>query len=251
MRFRRVLIVLLYVVPGVLLGSAAVLWGLSLRPPQHRIPSWAEAWSEPKQPKGVYKSWRSEDGYVVGETEPWPHKHPRANSYLLSNAVYEGDIQVELRVRFRNKSFPNSRYLACYLCYDPEKGDGYWLATGHAVGKYPNQAYIKEVHGHDWETKARGPLEIVPNRDYTVVFRRSGDRLAVIVDGKTVVTWTSDEFHRGRVQLRLHNTEVEIHKLAVRGTIASSASGASLTNATRPTITATTSSSKARITSQN
>lgn len=220
MLMRRAARVLLFLVPGLTVAAGVIGWGVFLAPPRYRVPGWAETWSEPKHPPGVFGSWRSEGDFVVGETEPWPHKHPRANSYLTGIAIHEGDVEVALRVRFRAGRFPMSRYLGCYLCYDPEAGNGYWLSTGHGVGKYPGQAYIKEVHAHKWETKARSPLEITSGEEYALVFRRFGDRLALDVDGATVVEWRNSEFTRGRVQLRLHNTEVEIHQLTVRGNIA-------------------------------
>lgn len=212
--------------PGFLVAGGTIMWGLWLQPTYHQVPQWRGAWIEPKQPSGRFKSWRTEDGAVVGETEPWPHKHPRANSYLLSEKSSGGDASVQLTVRFLR-----GRYLGCYLCYDPEKKHGYWLSTGHAVGKYPGKAYIKIVHGPDdkangegfittydgsrFKTTARAPLEIQPNRDYVMIFRREGDELAILVDDNVVVTWRDGTYKAGRVQLRLHNTKVRISDLKV------------------------------------
>jgi hypothetical protein len=151
---------------------------------------------------------------VIGETEPWPHKHPRANSYLLSTGVYTGDVEVSLLARFLR-----GRYLGCYLCYDPSAGNGYWLATGHAVGEDPNQAYIKIVHSGTWEVMAQAPLEIVPEREYQLAFGRTGGQLWVKVDGKMVAECQNEEFTTGHVQLRLHNTKVEIRDLRVVGSL--------------------------------
>lgn len=200
-------------VPGFAVAIGVLAWGYFLNPPSYKIPQWQGTWSEPKQPEGTYKSWRVEggaNGAVIGETEPWPHKHPRANSFLLSSESYSGDVLVEIQA-----SFLRGRYLGCYLCYDPQTDSGYWLSTGHGVGNYPNQAYIKIVRNGDWKTMARAPLEIEPGKTYRLGYRRRGNELAVLVAGQPVVTWRDDTFNSGKVQLRLHNTKVEITDLKV------------------------------------
>lgn len=202
---------LLWFLPGFAMALAVAAWGyFYLAPPAYQVPQWDGQWSEPKQAEGKFKSWRVEGDVVVGETEPWPHKHPRANSFLLSENAFHGDVEVQLAVEFER-----GRYLGCYLCYDPKTDSGYWLSTGHAVGNYPNQAYIKIVRNGDWQTMAHGSLEIRPGQKYQLSFRRTGQELAVLVGGEPVVTWSDDTFHKGHVQLRLHNTKVKVHKLSV------------------------------------
>lgn len=213
----RLFRILIYLIPGLAMAIAAILWGRFLQPPRNHVDAWQGQWSEPKMPPGLYKSWRVEGDHIVGETEPWPHKHPRASSFLLSEAAYEGDVAVRVNAAFRNEKFPDGRYLGCYLCYDPKVGNGYWLATGHAVGEDPNRAYIKVMHNHEWKFVADAPLEIVPHREYDFVFRRKGDELAIVVDGKVIVSTTDSEFHTGHVQLQLHNTEIELRHLSVDG----------------------------------
>lgn len=196
--------------PGVAAAIGFLVWGFVLAPRLHQVPQWQGKWSEPTQPPGAYKSWRIEDGRIVGETEPWPHKHPRANSFLLSNSTYEGDVQVDATVRFQR-----GRYLGCYLCYDPKTDSGYWLSTGHDVGNYPGEAYIKIVHNGDWKTMARAPLTINSNETCKITYRRRGAELAVLASGQPIVTWSDSTYRQGHVQLRLHNTKVEILDLAV------------------------------------
>ncbi|QDU62761.1 hypothetical protein Pan216_36310 [Planctomycetes bacterium Pan216] len=206
--FRRLLI---FLVPGLLLCLIVLGWGFFVQPPRYEIAEWKGRWTEPKFPSGTYKSWRPDGDLIIGETEGWPHKHPRANSYLVYDEEVNGDVDVTMRVVFER-----GRYLGCYLCFDPETSTGYWLSTGHAVGKNPNKAYIKKFFGpREFPVQERGPLEINPGQEYTITFRRRGDALAVIVDGKTIVSWEDGAYRRGQVRLRLHNTKLEILSLEV------------------------------------
>lgn len=217
-------IFILCVGPGLALCLMVIAWGQSIGPPQYSVPAFQGAWLEPKQKPGVFKSFRVDGDAVVGETEPWDHLHPRANSYLRSDRSYAGDVEVSVRAKFRRGRFPQSRYLACYLCYDPQAETGYWLATGHAVGDDPNHAYIKIFRGKEWVEIASQLLAIDGDREYAIVFRRRGDDLELEIDGKIVAQAKEPTYHAGRCQLRLHNTEVELRDLKVRGMEARSAS---------------------------
>lgn len=211
---------ILGLLPGLALCGGLILYAMQLRPPTYLVPRLSRDWVEPKSPDGYYKSFRLEADKLIGETEPWPHKHPRANSYLLSRQRFEGDVTVTMKMRLLRRHFPQSRYVGCYLCYDPEIGNGYWLSTGHAEGKYPNQCYIKIVRHHEWETIARAPYDLTADHLYTVVYARKGDQLSLAIDGHPVVTATippDDLLADGHVQIRLHNTEVEIESISVTG----------------------------------
>lgn len=200
-----------YLVPGLLFGLLVLIWGARyVPPPLFEIPEWTGQWHEPKQPAGKFKGFRREGSGVIGETEVWPHLHRRANAYLLSDAEFSGDVAVSLQVKFLR-----GRYLGCYLGYDPASDTGYWLATGHAVGDNPNEAYIKIVRKGKWEVIAAAPLALEPNVEYRLCFQRTGAELAILVDGKSIVSAHAPEFPRGHVQLRLHNTKVELLEVAV------------------------------------
>jgi hypothetical protein len=202
---------LFYLLPGLVCGVLVLVWGARyVAPPLYEVPQWIGRWHEPKQPSGKFKSFRREGSTVVGETETWPHLHRRANAYLLSDAEYEGDIAVSLRLKFLR-----GRYLGCYLCYDPDSDTGYWLATGHAVGENPNEAYIKIVRNGKWEVVASSPLAIEADVEYRLCFQRTGAELAILVNGKSIVSSHAPEFPSGHVQLRLHNTKIELFEVAV------------------------------------
>lgn len=210
---KRWLLALLAVVPGLIVGLGVIGYGLLLQPPRYRVSSLATEWREPNLPEGVFKSWREGSANrVIGETEPWPHKHPRANSYLLGREGFSGDVEVRLRARFLR-----GRYLGCYLCYDPSTDSGYWLATGHDVGEDPNEAYIKIVRRGVWEVMASAPLAIIPGKEYRISFSRKGNELVLGVDDEPIVNWRDAEFTKGKVGLRLHNTKLEIWDLTVEG----------------------------------
>lgn len=207
---------LFYFAPGLFVCLGMTVWGFTHRPAEsrHEIPEWIGQWSEPGQPRGVFKSWRRLDDAYLGETEIWPHLRPRANSLLLSDVVIAGDVTVSMRVRFLR-----GRYLGCYLGFDPVKENGFWLATGHDVGEDPNFAYIKKVQGpNDFEVMQDAPLEIVRGREYELVFQMGENSLTILVDGAKVVTWEippADRKEAGNVLLRLHNTKAVIRDLRI------------------------------------
>lgn len=204
--------VLKYLVPGLVFGIAVLAWGaFHMRAPRHAIVQWQADWFEPGESVGEFHRWRPAGSIVVGETEIWPHLHRRANAWVRSREAFGGDVLVRLRVRFLR-----GRYLGCYLCFDPDAGNGYWLATGHDVGDNANQAYIKILRNHEWTVVAQAPLEIVLRRQYEFAFQRLAGRLVILVDGMEIVGWNDDMFESGHVQLRLHNSQVEIEQLLIK-----------------------------------
>lgn len=204
--------ILAYLVPGFLCCAAALAWTSFFVPDPI-----AKRWREPGQTLGKFDRWSIEDRVLRGRTESHPHKDSRANAFLISRGRYRGDVEVRMRVRFLPLGDGVGRYLGCYLCYDPVAGDGYWLSTGHAVGKYPGKAYVKSVRDGRWRTEAREDLEIEQGREYEIAFRRSGGTIAVVVDGREAVSWKDDAFRQGFLQLRLHNSAVEIRELEILG----------------------------------
>ena len=171
-----------------------------------------DGWTEPDHAG----RWAPTDTGRVVTTPRRPHKHPDANAYLRSAATYAGDVTVTL-----DCVLTRGRYVGCCLCFDPVAGTGYWLATGHDLGKYPGRAYVKLVRGRrldgrlHWHTQARAPAEVPTGVPVRIRFRKRGDRLSVAIDGKEAVHWHDDRYRRGRVQLRFHNTDAVIQRLRV------------------------------------
>lgn len=201
--------------PGLAVGLAVIAYGWWLRPPTYAIPAWRDQWSEPGMPPGLFRRWRVDpaaDATVVGETEPWPHKHPRANAYLLHSERFAGDVSVSLRARFER-----GRYLGVYLCFDPVRENGYWIATGHAVGENAGMAYIKRIAAGRAEVIARAPLALEPGVEYSLRFARAGERIELWVNDKLALAHRDDRYHAGEIRLRLHNAKVALGDVRVDG----------------------------------
>ena len=163
--------------------------------------------------------WDLREGSIAGRTRIFDgaKTDPQASTFLVSDAVFAGNVSVTIDV-----SFSVGRYLGVYLDYDQESGSGIWMATGHALaGDAPKneveRAYIKTVENGFWIVRANGELQIDGDEIVSLRFSRTGDEYQVFHNDRLIAIYRKPGgYPPGRLQLRLTNSAVTIHRLAVQ-----------------------------------
>lgn len=163
--------------------------------------------------------WNVSDGELAGATSIFDgdKTDPAASTFLLSERSFDGNYIVSMEV-----TFERGRYLGVYLDYDPESRSGMWLATGHALApdapdNEVERAYVKTIDEGFWIVRANGELPISAGERIRLGFMKRGDDYGVWNDGRLIATYRKEGGYPGdRIQLRLTNAQVRIHKLEVR-----------------------------------
>lgn len=163
--------------------------------------------------------WQIENGELRGSTSVFDGEKtdPAASTFLLSNREFTGDYIVSMEV-----TFEQGRYLGIYLDFDPESESGMWLATGHALAadapeNEVERGYVKTIDDGFWVVRATGELPVRSGERVKLGFSKRGDAYTLWNDGKLIAVYVREGgFADGRIQLRLTNSAVRIHKLEVR-----------------------------------
>ena len=142
---------------------------------------------------------------------------PAASTFLLSEREFEGNYNVSMEV-----TFERGRYLGVYLDYDADSQTGMWLATGHALAadapdNEVERAYVKTIDDGFWVVRSNGELPVTQGQKIRLGFMKRGNDYSVWSDGKLIATYRKEGgYPAGRIQLRLTNAQVTIHRLEVR-----------------------------------
>ena len=182
-------------------------------PGEHRDLIAEDAWIHPDSVR-----WTFQEAALGGRTITFPGiptDDVRANSFLLSNAVFGGDLVLSMDV-----TFEQSRYLGVYLDYDPLTDTGMWLATGHPLpeegsgGPGVEMAYIKTVDNGNWTVRATGQLVVVPGEELRLRWVKSGSDYSIWQDDRLIVAYRPERtYEPGRIQFRLMSAVMEIDRL--------------------------------------
>lgn len=163
--------------------------------------------------------WQFENGELRGSSAIFDGEKtdPAASTFLVSNRTFEGDYILLMEV-----TFEQGRYLGVYLDFDPASRSGMWLATGHALAEDApdnevERGYVKTIDDGFWVVRATGELSIRQGERVRLGFSKRGDDYTLWNDGKLIAVYRRDGgYADGRIQLRLTNAAVRIHKLEVR-----------------------------------
>jgi len=163
--------------------------------------------------------WQISGGELHGATAVFDGEKtdPAASTFLLSKREFDGNFIVSIEA-----TFERGRYLGVYLDFDPEAQSGMWLATGHALepdapDNEVERGYVKTVDGGFWIVRANGELPIRQGERLRLGFSKRGDDYNLWNDGRLIATYRkTGGYPTGRIQLRLTNAAVTIHKLQVR-----------------------------------
>ena len=163
--------------------------------------------------------WQFENGELRGATAVFDGEKtdPAASTFLVSNRTFEGDYILSMEV-----TFEQGRYLGAYLDFDPESESGMWLATGHALAEDApdnevERGYVKTIDEGSWVVRATGELSVRQGERVRLGFSSRGDDYTLWNDGRLIATYRKDGgYSDGRIQLRLTNAAVRIHRLEVR-----------------------------------
>lgn len=182
-------------------------------PGEHRNLIAQDAWVDPDSVR-----WTFQDDRLGGMTLTFPEiptDDIRANSFLLSNAVFGGDLVLSMDIVFEQ-----SRYLGVYLDYDPLTDTGMWLATGHPLPEGASgdprveMAYIKTVDNGNWTVRATGQLVVAPGEELRLRWVKSGNDYSIWQDDRLVVGYRPERtYEPGRIQFRLMSAVMEIDRL--------------------------------------
>ena len=172
----------------------------------------ARAW------KSVNAGWKFANGVLTGASSIFDGAitDPAASTFLVSKAVFGGDIAVSMDL-----SFEQGRYLGVYLDFDQETQTGIWMATGHplaegAAGNEVERAYIKTVEESSWIVRATGELVVKPHMPLHLRFERKGDYYSIYSNGTLIVTYCKPGgYPAGPLQIRLTNASVRIRSLLI------------------------------------
>ena len=163
--------------------------------------------------------WQFDNGELRGSTTVFDGEKtdPAASIFLVSNRSFEGDFIVSMEV-----TFEQGRYLGVYLDFNPASQSGMWLATGHGLGEDApdnevERGYVKTVDEGSWVVRATGELPVRQGERVKLGFSSRGDDYTLWNDGRLIATYRKDGgYPDGRIQLRLTNAAVRIHRLEVR-----------------------------------
>jgi hypothetical protein len=126
-----------FLLPAVLTGSGA----LADKSRVDLLAAGKRAWDS------VDATWNIDQGEIAGVTriKNGAITDPAASTFLVSKAIFGGDIVVSMDV-----TFETGRYLGVYLDFGQDTQTGIWMATGHALAEDAaanevERAYIKTV----------------------------------------------------------------------------------------------------------
>jgi len=174
----------------------------------------ADAWVDFEE-----SGWQFESGELRGSSAIFDGEKtdPAASTFLVSERKFEGDYILSMEV-----TFEQGRYLGVYLDFDPASRSGMWLATGHALAEDAaenevERGYVKTVDDGFWVVRATGELPIRQGERVRLGFSKRGDDYTLWNDGKLIAVYRREGgYADGKIQLRLTNAAVRIHKLEVR-----------------------------------
>jgi hypothetical protein len=163
--------------------------------------------------------WQFIDGEIHGSTSIFDGEKTdtAASTFLVARDIVEEDFIVSMEV-----TFERGRYLGVYLDFGQESRSGIWMATGHALApdapdNEVERGYIKTVENGFWVVRATGELVIRQGERIKLGFSRRGDAYSLWNDGKLIAVYRREGgYPPGPLQLRLTNSAVRIHSLAVR-----------------------------------
>jgi hypothetical protein len=166
----------------------------------------------------VDAGWTIDNGEIAGATRIMNGAitDPAASTFLVSKAIFGGDIVVSMDV-----TFETGRYLGVYLDFGQDTQTGIWMATGHALAEDAaanevERAYIKTVEDSFWIVRATGELPVQPGVPLHLRFARKGDYYSIFDGDTLVVTYRKPGgYPAGPLQIRLTNASARIHRLEV------------------------------------
>ena len=177
----------------------------------------ADSWQSPDPARWTFAG----DGEILGTTPALDgaKTSPEANSFLVSQQTFGGDIIVSIDI-----TFETGRYLGVYVDFAQETQSGIWMATGHPLPEDPEErylevemAYIKTVDESDWTVRTQGELKIETGKLVRLQFIREGDDYSVWNDGRLIITYhKAGGYPPGPLQLRLTNARARIYRLEVQ-----------------------------------
>ena len=170
-----------------------------------------------RSPDAVH--WTFSDGDLTGTSSIFDGQKtdPAASAFLVSKAIFGGDISVSMEV-----TFEVGRYIGIYIDFGQDTQTGMWMATGHALSadaadNEVERAYIKTVEDSFWIVRANAELNINAGETLSLRFVRKGDDYSVWSDGRLIATYHKPGgYPAGPLQLRLVNAKVRIHQLEVQ-----------------------------------
>jgi hypothetical protein len=197
-----------FLLPAVLTGSGA----LADKSRVDLLAAGKRAWDS------VDATWNIDQGEIAGVTriKNGAITDPAASTFLVSKAIFGGDIVVSMDV-----TFETGRYLGVYLDFGQDTQTGIWMATGHALAEDAaanevERAYIKTVEDSFWVVRATGELPVEPGVPLHLRFARKGDYYSIFDGDTLVVTYRkTGGYPAGPLQIRLTNARARIHRLEV------------------------------------
>jgi hypothetical protein len=197
-----------FLLPAVLTGSGA----LADKSRVDLLAAGKRAWDS------VDATWNIDQGEIAGVTriKNGAITDPAASTFLVSKAIFGGDIVVSMDV-----TFETGRYLGVYLDFGQDTQTGIWMATGHALAEDAaanevERAYIKTVEDSFWVVRATGELPVKPGVPLHLRFARKGDYYSIFDGDTLVVTYRKPGgYPAGPLQIRLTNARARIHRLEV------------------------------------
>jgi hypothetical protein len=197
-----------FLLPAVLTGSGA----LADKSRVDLLAAGKRAWDS------VDATWNIDQGEIAGVTriKNGAITDPAASTFLVSKAIFGGDIVVSMDV-----TFETGRYLGVYLDFGQDTQTGIWMATGHALAEDAaanevERAYIKTVEDSFWVVRATGELPVKPGVPLHLRFARKGDYYSIFDGDTLVVTYRKPGgYPAGPLQIRLTNASARIHRLEV------------------------------------
>jgi hypothetical protein len=197
-----------FLLPAVLTGSSA----LADKSRVDLLAAGKRAWDS------VDTTWNIDQGKIAGATriKNGAITDPAASTFLVSKAIFGGDIVVSMDV-----TFETGRYLGVYLDFGQDTQTGIWMATGHALAEDAaanevEHAYIKTVEDSFWVVRATGELPVESGVPLHLRFARKGDYYSIFDGDTLVVTYRKPGgYPAGPLQIRLTNARARIHRLEV------------------------------------